>query len=127
MTALLAVVLLAAAVLAGIWVAVGTLRHAMEARLSATDSEMRRMADAAFVGERGTGEMRQEVAAVRQVLDRLQVREQERRGREEDAWDSLRRVTSLLAGSQRAGRVGENILGEALSHLPPSVLERDFG
>jgi DNA recombination protein RmuC len=126
MTALLAALALAAVVLAGVWFAAGALRRTIEARLAATDGEMRRLADAAYVGERGTGEVRHEVAAVRQVLDRIQVREEERRGREEEAWDSLRRMSTLLAGSQRAGRAGENILGEALSHLPPSVLERDF-
>jgi RmuC family len=122
----LLVVVVAASVAAGFWLAVGALRGSIESRLAATASEMRRLADAAFVGERGTGEVRQEVAAVRQVLDRLQVRDQERREREEQSWEGIRRVASLLAGSQRAGRSGENILGEALAHLPPSLLERDF-
>jgi DNA recombination protein RmuC len=115
-----------ALVAAGFWLAVGALRGSVESRMEATASEMRRLADAAFVGERGTGEMRHEVAAVRHVLDRLQVRDEERREREVQAWEALRRVSTLLAGSQRTGRAGENILGEALAHLPPALLERDF-
>jgi hypothetical protein len=127
MTALTALVfLLAAVAIVGTWFGVSALRRVIESRLTATDGELRRLADAAFVREQGTGEVRSEVAAVRQVLDRIQVRDEERREREEDAWGALHRVASLLAGSQRAGRAGENILGEALSHLPPSVLERDF-
>jgi DNA recombination protein RmuC len=127
MTALAALVLLlAAGALVGTWFGVSALRRVVESRLTATDSEMRRLADAAFVREQGSGQMRTEVAAVRQVLDRIQVRDEERREREENAWEALHRVASLLAGSQRAGRAGENILGEALCHLPPSVLERDF-
>jgi DNA recombination protein RmuC len=118
--------LVATALLAAGWLAVGALRRALESRLAVTDGEMRRLADAAFVGERGAGDLRLQVSEVRQVIDRLQVREEERREREEEAWSALRRVSSLLAGSQRAGRAGENVLAEALAHLPPSVLERDF-
>jgi hypothetical protein len=127
MTALAALVLvLAAGAMAGTWFGVSALRRVVESRLTATDGEMHRLADAAFVREQGTGEMRSEVSAVRQALDRIQVRDAERRQREEEAWEALHRVGALLAGSQRAGRVGENILGEALSYLPPSVLERDY-
>jgi DNA recombination protein RmuC len=126
MATLVAVLAAVAAVLLGVWFVAAGLHRAFEARLAATDGEMRRLADAAYVSERGTGDVRQEVAAVRQVLDRFQVREDERRAREEEAWGSLRRMSTMLAGSQRAGRAGENILAEALSHLPPSVLERDF-
>src|SRR5262245_48805008 len=70
--------------------------------------------------------MRTEVAAVRRTLELLQAREHDRREREEEAWESLHRVTSLLAGSQRLGRAGENVLAESLGSLPPSILERDF-
>jgi hypothetical protein len=127
MTPLLALVLLlaAAGVLAA-WFAVGAARRAFESKIAATDTQVRRLADAAFVGERGAGEMRGEVSAVRRALDQLQAREDERRSREDEAWEALRRVTSLLAGSQRTGRVGENVLSDALGHLPPSLLERDF-
>jgi hypothetical protein len=127
MTPLLALAaLLAAAGLLAAWFAVGGARRALEAKLAATDTEVRRLADAAFMGERGAGEMRGDVSAVRRVLDQLEAREEERRIREDESWEALRRVTSLLAGSQRTGRVGENVLGEALGHLPPSLLERDF-
>ena len=108
------------------WLAVGAFRRILDARLAATDSEVRRLTDASLLGDRGAREVRQEVSAVREVLDRIQVREQERREREEQAWANLRRMSSVLSGSQRVGRAGERVLDEVLGSLPPSMLERDF-
>lgn len=104
----------------------GALRRTLDGRLAATDAEVRRLADASLLGDRDAREVRQEVSAVREVLDRLHVRQEERREREEQAWASLHRVSSVLAGSQRAGRAGERVLDEVLGSLPPSMLERDF-
>jgi DNA recombination protein RmuC len=117
--------LIACALVVG-WLAVGAFRRILDARLAATDAEVRRLTDASLLGDRGAREVRQEVSAVRQVLDRIQVREQERREREEQAWANLRRMSSVLSGSQRVGRAGERVLDEVLGSLPPSMLERDF-
>jgi len=117
--------LIACALVVG-WLAVGAFRRILDARLAATDSEVRRLTDASLLGDRGAREVRQEVSAVREVLDRIQVREQERREREEQAWANLRRMSSVLSGSQRVGRAGERVLDEVLGSLPPSMLERDF-
>src|SRR2546427_7315541 len=38
----------------------------------------------------------------------------------------MHRVAAVLAGGQRAGRAGENVLRESLSHLPPSMVVTDF-
>ena len=108
------------------WLAVGAFRRILDARLAATDAGVRRLTDASLLGDRGAREVRQEVSAVREVLDRIQVREQERREREEQAWANLRRMSSVLSGSQRVGRAGERVLDEVLGSLPPSMLERDF-
>jgi hypothetical protein len=70
--------------------------------------------------------MRQEVMAFRGVLEQMQTREDERRGRDEERWAVLHRVAAVLSGGQRTGRVGENVLRDALSHLPPSMVETDF-
>ena len=117
--------LIACALVVG-WLAVGAFRRILDARLAATDAEVRRLTDASLLGDRGAREVRQEVSAVREVLDRIQVREQERREREEQAWANLRRMSSVLSGSQRVGRAGERVLDEVLGSLPPSMLERDF-
>jgi DNA recombination protein RmuC len=76
--------------------------------------------------DRGAHDLRREVSSFRAVLDTLRAREEERRDREDEAWSVLHRVASVLAGSQRTGRAGENVLLESLSHLPPSMLVRDF-
>ena len=117
--------LIACALVMG-WLAVGAFRRNLDARLAATDAEVRGLTDASLLGDRGAREVRQEVSAVREVLDRIQVREQERREREEQAWANLRRMSSVLSGSQRVGRAGERVLDEVLGSLPPSMLERDF-
>ena len=122
----LVIVLAVALGAVGCWLAAGAMRRALEARLASTDAEVRRLADASLLGDRGAREVRQEVSAVREVLDRIQVREEERREREEEAWASLHRLSSVLAGSQRTGKAGERVLEEVLGSLPPSMLDRDF-
>ena len=44
---------------------------------------------------------------------------------EEDARASLRHIESVIAGSSTRGAAGENILEEALRHLPPEMLQRN--
>jgi DNA recombination protein RmuC len=43
---------------------------------------------------------------------------------EEDARRSLRRLEAVVAGSPARGAAGENILDEALRHLPPDMVQR---
>src|SRR3989454_2651059 len=117
--------LVAVALVSG-WVATSAFRRVLDARLASTDAEMRRLTDASLLGDRGAREVRREVSAVREVLDRIQVREGERREREEQAWAHLQRMSSVLSGSQRVGRAGERVLDEGLGSLPPPVLESHF-
>jgi DNA recombination protein RmuC len=44
---------------------------------------------------------------------------------EEEARTSLKRLESVIAGSSTRGAAGENILEEALRHLPPEMLQRN--
>jgi len=117
--------IVAVALVAG-WLAAAALRRVLDARLASTDAEVRRLTDASLLGDRGAREVRQEVSAVREVLDRIQVRAEERREREEQAWAHLQRMSSVLSGSRLVGRAGERVLDEVLRSLPPSMLERDF-
>src|SRR5688572_2879682 len=116
----------AAAAVVAVWVAAAGLRRVVEARLASAQSELRRLADAEVFRDQGAHDLRLEVSSFRAALDTLRVREEERRDREEEAWSVLHRVASVLAGSQRTGRAGENVLLDSLSHLPPSMLVRDF-
>ncbi len=123
---LVAMVLAVGAAGAGVWAAVGAMRRAVDTRLGEAGAELRRVADSAAWRERGTEDIRREVASFRDSLERMGTREEARLHREEEAWAVLHRVSSVLAGSQRAGRVGENVLRESLVHLPPTMLVRDF-
>jgi hypothetical protein len=107
-------------------VAIGWLRRALESRLGVTDAELRRLGDAGVWRERGSDQMRQEIGAFREALDRMRAREEERRAREEQGWQVLHRVAAVLGGGQRTGRAGENVLRDALAHLPPAMVETDF-
>jgi hypothetical protein len=98
----------------------------VDGRLQATDGELRRLADAGGWRERGQDDLRREVTAFRGALDQLRVREDERRVREGQSWDTLHRVAAVLSGGQRTGRAGENVLREALAHLPPSMIDTEF-
>jgi DNA recombination protein RmuC len=117
---------LAGAALFGLVVAAASLRRAVEARLSTTDAEIRRLGDATVWRERTADQMRQEVSAFRSALDHMRAREEERRAREEQGWATLHRVAAVLTGGQRVGKAGENVLRESLGHLPPSMVVTDF-
>jgi DNA recombination protein RmuC len=118
--------LLGGAALFGLVVAAATLRRTLEARLSTTDAEIRRLGDATVWRERTADQMRQEVSAFRSTLDQMRARDDERRAREEQGWATLHRVAAVLTGGQRAGKAGENVLRESLAHLPPSMVVTDF-
>ncbi|HZD17527.1 MAG TPA: DNA recombination protein RmuC [Actinomycetota bacterium] len=96
------------------------------ARLEVQAAELRRLADAAAVRD-GAGErLRAEVAASRRALEELALRETERRERERESWDVVRRLSNVLAGGASKGRGGENVLREHLSELPPGMLATDL-
>src|SRR5438874_8058712 len=45
---------------------------------------------------------------------------------DDEARQSLRRLEAVIAGSATRGVAGENILEEALRHLPPEMLQRNL-
>ena len=94
--------------------------------LEMQSAELRRLSDAEARRDLGGEQLRLEVLAFRDSLADLRVREQERRVREEQGWETLHRVSSVLAGGQRTGRAGENVLRESLAALPPTMVVTDF-
>ena len=122
--AVAAVALLALAGCAGL--AVMNAKRALQAGMASTAAEVRRLADSSAGRDSGAAEIRREMQAFRESLDLMQARERERRVREDQAWTSLQRVTSVLAGGQRSGRAGENVLRQALADLPPTMVVNDF-
>jgi hypothetical protein len=119
-------VAIVAVAVGGVWAAAAMLRRGLDSRLATTDAELRRLGDATVWRERGTDSIRAEVSSFRGALEQLRVREQERRVREEEGWATLHGLAAVLAGDRRSGRAGENVLREALAHLPPSMVVTDF-
>ncbi|HEU4355562.1 MAG TPA: DNA recombination protein RmuC [Actinomycetota bacterium] len=98
----------------------------LEARLEVQASELRRLADAGSVRDGDQERMRDEIAGARRALQELALRETERRERERESWDVVRRLSTVLAGGSAKGRAGENVLRQHLQALPPGMLVTDF-
>src|SRR5919198_6168834 len=102
---------------------VGVAAWALVMRISA---ELRRIADAGTVRGGETSALRDELAGARRALDELRLGEAERRRREEESWEIVRRLSTVLAGGSSKGRAGENVLRQHLAELPPGMLVTDF-
>jgi DNA recombination protein RmuC len=104
----------------------GGARDRVEARLDLQAAEIRRLADG--VGSRDAlgGRLQDEMAAARRALEELTIRDGERRRREAEDWEVVRRLSTVLAGGEAKGRAGENLLRQRLSELPPGMLATDF-
>lgn len=98
----------------------------VETRLEVQAAELRRLADAASTRGGEAEHLRREMTAARSALERLAVREEERRERERESWDVVRRLSTVLAGGAAKGRAGENVLREHLAQLPPGMLVTDL-
>ncbi len=99
---------------------------ALEARIEAQSAEIRRLADGARVRDAGEERLAAEMRAARHALDELRIRDQERRAREGEHAEVVRRLATVLAGGSSKGRAGENVLREHLAELPPGMLVSDF-
>jgi hypothetical protein len=98
----------------------------VESRLELQAAELRRLADAASTRGGEAEHLRREMTAARTALERLAVREEERRERERESWEVVRRLSTVLAGGAAKGRAGENVLREHLAQLPPGMLVTDL-
>lgn len=65
------------------------------------------------------------MSGARRALEELAVREQERRARQAEESEVIRRLSTVLAGGASKGRAGENVLREHLAQLPPGMLLTD--
>jgi DNA recombination protein RmuC len=70
-------------------------------------------------------ELRERLSQTQSVVEGLRSALSARQTVEEEARASLRRMESVIAGSSTRGAAGENILEEALRHLPPEMLQRN--
>src|SRR5207253_9038864 len=76
--------------------------------------------------ESRAAELRERLSHTQAVVEGLRSALTARQPIEEEARASLRRLESVIAGSSSRGAAGENILEEALRHLPPEMLQRNL-
>ena len=98
----------------------------LEARLEVQSAEMRRLADAARAGDGASAQLTAQLAAARESLGRLAVGDAQRRSREDETVQMIKRLSTVLGGGQSKGRAGENVLRSQLEALPPGMLASDF-
>ena len=70
-------------------------------------------------------ELRERLSQTQSVVEGLRSALSARQPVEDEARASLRRLESVIAGSSTRGAAGENILEEALRHLPSEMLQRN--
>lgn len=71
------------------------------------------------------GDLRDRLGQAQALLERMSVSGEARQQLEEDAHRSLRRLEAVIAGNPARGAAGENILHEAVRHLPPDMVQRN--
>jgi hypothetical protein len=97
-----------------------------EGWLEAQASELRRLSDAVRNRDGEQDRLRSEIQAAREAVERLRLRDEERRARDAEQGEVIRRLAGVLAGGQATGRAGENVLRDLLAELPPGMLVTDF-
>lgn len=89
-------------------------------------AEVARLADAVSRQGADDSELRGDLARTRELVEGLRSAAEARARAEQPVWEAVRRLEAVLAGAGARGRAGENLLEEALAHLPPAMLARDF-
>lgn len=102
--------------------AVGELRE----QVAAQSAELRRLADAGAAGAGGSDRLKQSIDHTLRAVEELRVREEQRREREAESFEVVRRLSTVLAGGTDKGRAGENVLQRYFADLPPDMLVTDF-
>jgi DNA recombination protein RmuC len=70
--------------------------------------------------------LRSEIAKTRELLVQIQAADQVRARQEQEAWGSLKRLETVLAGTKSRGMAGENILATILAQLPAELRETNL-
>jgi DNA recombination protein RmuC len=70
--------------------------------------------------------LRTEITQTREMIAQIQAADQIREKHEREAWDVLKRLETVLAGTKSRGTAGENILGTILAQLPAELRETNL-
>src|SRR3989475_913811 len=124
--------LLSALLLVGVLLAVGVVAALVWSLVRRADGQVRdvaelrsRLESGGVTQESQAAELRERLTQTQSVVEGLRSALTARQPVEEEARASLRRLESVIAGSSTRGAAGENILEEALRHLPPEMLQRN--
>ncbi|MGH7861696.1 MAG: DNA recombination protein RmuC [Candidatus Dormibacteraceae bacterium] len=71
-------------------------------------------------------EMRSQLSRTQELVEGVRQALTARQQIEDDSRQSLRRLEAVIAGSSTRGAAGENIIEEALQHLPAEMLQRNI-
>ncbi|MDQ6774150.1 MAG: DNA recombination protein RmuC [Candidatus Dormibacteraeota bacterium] len=109
---------------------VGYMVATINRRAEAQGAELAQVRAALALGGRAQDsaarELRDRLAQTAAQLENVRAAVSSRQQVEDDARQSLRRLEAVIAGSSTRGAAGENILEEALRHLPPEMLHRNL-
>jgi DNA recombination protein RmuC len=75
--------------------------------------------------EAGVAELRRQLAGTQSAFEGFRAALAARERVDDEARQSLRKLEAVIAGSSTRGVAGENILEEALRHLPPDMIARN--
>src|SRR3989454_4401073 len=124
--------LLFALLLVCVLLAVGVVAALVSSLVRRADGQVRdvaelrsRLESGGVTQESQAAELRERLTQTQSVVEGLRSALTARQPVEEEARASLRRLESVIAGSSTRGAAGENILEEALRHLPPEMLQRN--
>jgi DNA recombination protein RmuC len=70
--------------------------------------------------------LRVEITQTRELVAQIQAADQIREKHEQEAWEALKRLETVLTGTKSRGTAGENILGTILAQLPPELREMNL-
>jgi DNA recombination protein RmuC len=121
--ALLMVVLVAAIV--GLAALVSTLNRRAEAQVRDLAELRAQLTIGGKSQEMRVGELHERVAQAHTAFESFRATLQARQQVEDEARQSLRRLEAIIAGSSTRGAAGENILEEAIRHLPADMVHRN--
>jgi DNA recombination protein RmuC len=96
------------------------------ARIEAQSARLDRLADALGRQSLDDQALRQGLVDTRRAVDDLRARDEERRERDEESRAAIRRLETTFLGAATRGAVGENVVWEALSVLPPDMVDTGF-
>ena len=70
--------------------------------------------------------LRTEITQTRELVAQIQAADQIREKHEQEAWEALKRLETVLTGTKSRGTAGENILATILAQLPAELREMNL-